>query len=176
MGPSAFALAWLLNEEASSVGSLVGKLCGVCLGVLILSGCSAGGGADGPTATAGAIEVAVSETCAADSTPECVAVNGEHVVVAAADFLRAEVEAVAVADDQQGNAVDVTLSSEGAAVLETSTAEVAQAGDDARLVIKVGSEVLSAVAVPETLKGEHFLLALPGKLSAEEFIEKVGRA
>ena len=76
----------------------------------------------------------------------------------------------------RGNAVDVTLSSEGAAVLETSTAEVAQAGDDARLVIKVGSEMLSAVAVSETLKGEHFLLALPGKMSAEEFIEKVGRA
>jgi hypothetical protein len=145
----------LLDEEASSVDSLVGKFCGVGLMVLILSGCAVEGGADEPAAT-GAIEVAVSETCDAGSTPECVSVNGEHVAVAASDFLRAEVEAVAVADDQGANAVDVTLSKGGAAVLETSTSEVAMAGDDARLVIKVGGEVLSAVAVAETLRGDHF--------------------
>jgi len=158
------------------VGSLVGKLCGVGLGVLLLSGCVAGDGADDRGPTAGAIELAVSETCVADSAPQCVAVNGEHVMVDAAGFSRAEVESVAVADDQQGNAVEVTLSSDGATVLETATAEVAQAGDDARLVIKVGDEVLSAVAVAEALKSDHFLMALPSGTSAEEFIEKVERA
>lgn len=155
--------------------SRVGRVCTVGLMVLILSGCAVEGGADRPAATAGAIEVAVSETCDAGSTPECVAVNGEHVVVAASDFLRADVEAVAVADDQPGNAVDVTLSNEGAAVLETSTSEVAMAGDDARLVIKVGGEVFSAVAVAETLRGDHFSMALPADMSAQEFIERVGR-
>lgn len=158
------------------MGSRVGKVCGVGLVVLLLSGCAGGEGAEASGASAGAIELAVSETCAADSAPECVAVNGEHVIVPTASFSRAEVESVAVADDQAGNAVDVTLTSEGAAVLESTTAEVAHAGDDARLVIKAGDEVLSSVAVAETLKGKHFLMALPAELSTEEFIERVGRA
>ncbi|MEI5583765.1 hypothetical protein V7S52_07815, partial [Agromyces sp. CCNWLW208] len=71
----------MLNEEASSVRSLVGKVSGVGVAVLLLSGCAGGAGAADPGATAGAIEVAVSETCAADSASECVDVNGEYVVV-----------------------------------------------------------------------------------------------
>lgn len=156
------------------MGSPVGKVWCVAVGVLVLSGCAGEAGADGRTEPAGAIELAVSETCVPDSTPECVAVNGEHVVVPAAGYRRAEVASVAVADDQPGNAVDVTLSSEGAEVLESSTAEVAQAGDDARLVIKVGGEVLFAVAVAEPVTGDHFLLALPHEMSAEEFVEMTG--
>ncbi len=160
------------------MGSLADKLCGVGLGILVLvsSGCAADGGTDGPAATAGAIEVAASETCAAGSAPECVPVNGEHVLVAASDLRRAEVEAVTVADGQPGDAVDITLSSEGAAVLETLTSEVAKAGDDGRLVIMVGSEVLSAVAVAEALRDDHFVIALPAGTSAQEFIESVARA
>lgn len=169
------ALAPVLNEEASSVRSLVGKVSGVGVAVLLLSGCAGGAGAADPGATAGAIELAVSETCAADSTPECVDVNGEYVVVPDAGFSRAGVESVATAGEEAGNAVDVTLTSEGAELLESATTTAAQAGDDARLVIKVGGEMLSAVAVAEPLEGEHFLLALPPELSAEEFTERVGR-
>jgi hypothetical protein len=165
----------VLNEEASSVKSLVGKVSGVGVAVLLLSGCASGAGAADPGATAGAIELAVSETCAADSAPECVDVNGEYVMVPGAGFSRAEVESVAAAGEEAGNAIDVTLTSEGAEVLESATTNAAQAGDDARLVIKVGGEVLSAVAVAEPLVGEHFLLALPPELSAEEFTERVGR-
>jgi hypothetical protein len=165
----------VLNEEASSVSSLVGRVIGVAGALLLLSGCASGAGAADPGATAGAIELAVSETCAADSAPECVDVNGEYVMVPDAGFSRAGVESVAVADDQAGNAVDVTLTSEGAAVLESATTEAAQAGDNARLVIKVGGEVLSAVAVAEPLEGEHILLALPPELSADEFTDRVGR-
>jgi hypothetical protein len=157
------------------VGSLVGKVCCVAMGVLVLSGCAGEAGANGPTTAAGAIELAVSETCVPDSTPECVAVNGEHVVVPPADFSRAEVESVAGAADQQGNAVDITLSNEGAAVLETFTAEVAQAGDDARLVIKVGNEVLAAVAVAQPQRGDHVQVALPADMSPDEFIERLGQ-
>ncbi|RZS68697.1 hypothetical protein EV187_1132 [Agromyces ramosus] len=101
--------------------------------------------------------------------------NGEYVMVPDAGFSLAGVESIAVAGDEVGNAVDVTLTSEGAAVVESAAAEAAQAGDDSRLVIKVGGEVLSAVAVAEPLEGEHFLLALPPELSAEEFTERVGR-
>ncbi|WP_165391112.1 hypothetical protein [Agromyces ramosus] len=165
----------MLNEEASSVSSVVGKVSGVGVALLFLSGCASGAGAVDPGATAGAIELAVSETCAADSAPECVDVNGEYVMVPDAGFSLAGVESIAVAGDEVGNAVDVTLTSEGAAVVESAAAEAAQAGDDSRLVIKVGGEVLSAVAVAEPLEGEHFLLALPPELSAEEFTERVGR-
>lgn len=157
------------------MGSRVGKVCCVAMGVLVLSGCAGEAGADDSTTT-GALELAVSETCVPDSTPECVAVNGEHVVVPSADFVRAGVESVTVAADQPGNAVDVTFSSEGAAVLGTTTAEVAQAGDEARLVIKVGNEVVAAVAVAQPQNGAHVQMALPAELSPEEFIEKVGRA
>lgn len=175
MGSRALALAQVLNEEASSLSSLVGNVSGIGVAVLLLSGCASEAGAADPGATAGAIELAVSETCAADSAPECVDVNGEYVIVPDAGFSRAGVESVAAAGDEAGNAVDVTLTSEGAAVLESATAEAAQAGDDARLVIKVGGEVFAAVAVAEPLEGEHFLLALPPKLSAEGFTERVGR-
>lgn len=157
------------------MGSLVGKVCCIATAVLVLSGCAGDAGADGSTTTSGALELAVSEICVPDSTPECVAVNGEHVVVPSADLLRAEVESVAAAGDQPGSAVDITFSDEGAAVLETSTAEVAQAGDDARLIIKVGNEVLAAVAVAQPLKGDHVQVALPADMSPEDFIERLGR-
>jgi hypothetical protein len=166
----------VLDEEATSVGSRVGKVCCVAIGVLVLSGCAGEAGADGSTTPTGALELAVSETCVPDSARECVAVIGEHVLVSSADFVRAGVESVTVAADQPGNAVDVTFSSEGAAVLGNSTAEVAQAGDDARLVIKVGNEVIAAVAVAQPQNGDHVQMALPAEMSPDEFIERLGQA
>jgi hypothetical protein len=102
----------VLNEEASSVSSLSAKVSGLGVALLFLSGCASGAGAADPGATGGTLELVVSETCAAGSAPECVDVNGEYVRVPSAGFSRAGVESVAVATDQAGNAVDVTLTSE----------------------------------------------------------------
>lgn len=51
------------------------------LAVLVLSGCAQGGAGDS-SATGGTIEVAVAQTCAAGSSPDCAEINGKHVRVA----------------------------------------------------------------------------------------------
>jgi hypothetical protein len=105
------------------------------------------------------IELAVAETCAEGSEPECTAVGGEWVILPST-FEQAAVEDAAVSDAPQRNAVDVTFSAEGASVLNALTDQAAQAGAEARLVFKVGDDLLAAVAVMEALEGDQVTIAL----------------
>jgi hypothetical protein len=164
----------LLEKEVSFVGSPVWKASSVGLLLLAMSGCAAEVAEDekAPT-TGGGIEMAVSQTCDSGSLPECISVNGEYVMVVPSDFVRAGVEdAVAVANGET-SAVDVKFDSGGATVFQTSTAEAAQAGETARLVMKVGDTVLSAVAVPEALQSDSVLVALPPDASADELVDSI---
>jgi hypothetical protein len=142
------------------------------LAVLVLSGCAQGGAGDS-SATGGTIEVAVAQTCATGSSPDCVEINGEHVRVADGDFETVGLKSVSTADAQSGNAVELELTPDGAAVLTASSTAASKAGDDARLAIKVGDRLVSAVRVMEPSTDDHVTIALPSGVTVQEFTEQV---
>lgn len=145
---------------AAAVGSL-----GLALG-----GC--GGGADQTprSTTGGAVELAVAHTCApgADLGPDCVEVNGERVSVPTTDFERAGVDDVSTGAGS--DTIHLTFDDDGSALLRSSSAEVAAAGDTARLAIRVDEHVLAAVRVPEPLDGADVQLVVPDDTSAEDLV------
>ena len=138
--------------------------------LLLLSACSATTDAgETPSATGGAIELAVSETCTDDSDPQCVSVNGEYVVLPSA-FERAGVEDAAVADIEGQNAVGVTFTDDGAEILHALTEQAAGSGSIARLVMKVGDEIQAAVAVMQAIEGNYVQIVLSPDDSAQDLV------
>ncbi|OJU41222.1 MAG: hypothetical protein BGN97_15880 [Microbacterium sp. 69-10] len=85
-------------------------------------------------------------------------------------------KAAAAANDQSGNAVDLELTEDGASVLAASTAAASEAGQEARVVIKVGDKVMSAVRVAEPLRADHVTIQLPDDVTAEEFTAQIRRS
>jgi hypothetical protein len=145
----------------------------VALVVLALSGCSAAVGADNAsTGTGGNFEMAVTEICAEADDPQCVMVNGQSVVVPDV-FQAAGVEDAAVADSDGQNAVTVTFDEEGAVVLQALTTETAEAGTDARLLIRIGGELQAAVTVLEPLDGAEAQIGLAPDEDAQEFVDRI---
>lgn len=147
----------------------------VVLVAFALSGCAQGGAGDS-TAPGGAIEVAVTQTCAAGSSPDCAEINGEHVLVTDGDFEKVDLKSVSAAGDQAGNAVELELTPNGAAVLAASSTAASKAGDEARLVIRVGDKLMSAVKVMEPVTDDHVTIALPSDVTAREFAESTRRS
>jgi hypothetical protein len=92
-----------------------------------------------------------------------------------AAFKRATVDDAGVSDTTQANAVDVTFSPEGARVLNALTAEAAQSGAEARLVFKVGEEVLAAVAVMEPLDDDEVTIALSPDDDPQRIVDLIHR-
>lgn len=149
------------------------KLFLVVVAVMALSACSAAVGSDETSsATGGTIELAVSETCAAGSDSQCVLVNGENVVLPSA-FERADVEDAAVADDDGQNAVGVTFDEDGAAVLHALTEKAAGAGDTARLVIKIGGEIQTAVRVMQASEDDYVQIVLSPDDNAQDVVDLI---
>lgn len=144
----------------------------VALVLLVLSACSAAGGADETSSIArGTIELAVSETCTDGSDPQCVSVNGQSVLSPSA-FERAGVENAAVAEGEGRNAVDVTFNAEGTEIFHALTEKAAQAGSTARLVMKFGDE-MRAVAVPEAIERDQVQIMLSPDEDAQELVDLI---
>ena len=149
------------------------KLSLVAFVVLVLSACSAADGAEERSSvTGGTIEVAVSETCTDVSDPQCVSVNGVNVVLPS-EFERANVEDAAAAAVGGQNAVDVTFSKDGAIVFNALSERAAQAGDAARLVMKIGGEIQAAVTVMQALDGNQVQIILSPEDSAQEVVDLI---
>lgn len=149
------------------------KISVAVLAVLALSACSTGVGAsEAPPDIGGAIELAVAEVCAKGSDPKCVSVKGENVVLPSA-FERAGVEEATAAEDQGPNAVDVTFTKEGAAVLHTLTEKASRAKNSTRLVMKIGGEIQSVVTVMEAVKEDRVQIDFSSDLSAQEAIDLI---
>ena len=145
----------------------------VVLIVLALSGCSAGVGAsDTASATGGAIELAVSETCADGADPQCVQVNGENVVFPSA-LERAGVKDATIAEGEGQNAVDVTFTEDGAIVFNALTVKAVQAGDSARLIIKIGGEIQAAAVVMEALEDDHVQISIAPDDNAQRIVDLI---
>jgi len=145
------------------------------LAVLALSACSTAPSIDATSSVrGGAIELAVSQTCAAGSDLQCVSVNGEKIVLPAA-FERAGVEDATVAEGEGQHAVDVTFSDDGAVVFHTLTGNAAGAGNSARLVIKIGGEIQGAVVVMQALEGDQVQIALSPDDNAQGIVDLIRR-
>ena len=145
----------------------------LALVALAVSGCSAevesGQPAESP---GGTIELAVSETCAEGSDPQCAPIDGQY-VMSPATFKPATVEAAAVAENDGQSSVDLTFTDDGAAVLKSLTEEAVQAGDEARLIMKIGDEMRLAVAVPEPVTGDAVTIPSSSADSAQEFVDLI---
>jgi hypothetical protein len=146
----------------------------VVVAVLASSACSAERGTDdgSSSSTAGAIELAVSETCGDETDPQCVSVNGQS-VVSPSTFERAGVEEVAVIEPGGPNGVEVTFDAEGTKVFHELTAEAVEAGDTARLVLKAGDEILSAVQVTQVMDGDRVQIGLGPDESARDLVDLI---
>ena len=157
-----------MNSRTLSVVSVV-------LAALALSACSSTPGiATTPTIAGGAIELAVSQTCAASSDPQCVAVNGENVVLPGA-FERAGVGDAVVAEGEGRNAVDVTFSEDGAVVFHALTEKAAGAGSTARLVMRIGGELKAAVVVMQAMEGDQVQIGLSPDDNAQGVVDLIRR-
>lgn len=124
--------------------------------------------------TSGALDLAISQTCAPGSDPQCIPFNDEHILVVPAAFERAGVDS-ASGEPTSGasDMINVTLDSDGANVARTMTVEASRAGDQARLVMKVGDEIVSAVRVQGELRGDQMMVALPPDADTEEILNSL---
>jgi preprotein translocase subunit SecD len=115
--------------------------------------------------------MAVSGTCTAGSDSQCVLVHGDSVLLPST-FREAGVKSSSVAENGQ-SAVDVTFTADGAKVWQELTEEAAGAGDSARLLIRVGDELQSAVRVIEAMKGDQVQIALEPNESAQDLVDLI---
>jgi len=141
------------------------------LAVLMLSACSAADADDASPDTGGTIEMAVSEVCTEASDADCVLVNGTSVLLPSA-FEQAGVTNARVADGGQ-NAVEVTFDHSGAEILHTLTADAAEAGEAARLVIRIGGKLQAAVVVMEALEGDQAQIGLAPDENAQDIVDLI---
>lgn len=145
----------------------------LALVALAVSGCSAEVESGEPAGSSGGtVELAVSETCAEGSDPQCVPIDGQY-VMSPATFEPATAEKAAVAENDGQSAVDLTFTDEGAAVLKSLTEEAVQAGDEARLIMKIGDEMRFAVAVPEVVTSDAVTIPFSSADSAQEFVDLI---
>jgi len=152
-----------------TMNAQIRRLALVALLVVPLSACSAAGAAEPSSVSGGAIEVAVSEACA-NVDAQCVLVNGQGVLAPTA-FERADVEDAAVGEDGGQNVVNVTFSEAGAAVFNRLTDEAVHAGDSARLVMRIGGELRSAVRVTAALTGDQVQIILSADDDAHDVVD-----
>ncbi len=118
--------------------------------------------------------LALSETCTEGSDPQCIAVGDNH-VMRPSTFERAPVADAAAGEGQRQDAVDITFTAEGAAVLHDLTGQAAKAGSDSRLLLKAGGEIIGATVVMEALLGDRITVALPPERTALEVIDLMRR-
>jgi hypothetical protein len=90
-----------------------------------------------------------------------------------ATFEDAPVANAAASDGEQQDAVDITFTAEGAAVLHVLTGQAAQAGGDSRLLLKAGGEIIGSTVVMEALQGDHLTIALPPEHTAREVLDLI---
>ncbi|KZX21106.1 SecDF P1 head subdomain-containing protein [Rathayibacter tanaceti] len=141
--------------------------------LLALTGCTAESPAPTPSAsTGGSLELAVSTVCAPGVDPQCVAVGGQNVVVDPAAFTRAGIASAGVVDTGGVEVVDVRFDDEGAAVFQRSTREAADAGAEARLLMRAGDELVAATTVMQAMEGDSVQIA-PGDADAQEIVDLI---
>ncbi|WP_104335979.1 hypothetical protein [Rathayibacter sp. AY1F6] len=142
--------------------------------LLALAGCSAGSSPSAsPAATpepVGGLGVAVSALCEAGSDPQCVPVGGQDVLVDPEDFTRAGVAAVEA--DPSTGVVDVRFDEAGAALLRRGSQAAIDEGADARLLLRVGDRVESALSVMQPIEGDTVQI-VPAEGDAQGLVDRI---
>lgn len=152
--------------------SRLSRLTLVSVVLFALSACSSPARTDEASlGTEGMIAMAVSETCTTGSDAKCVTVNGESVLLPVT-FQEAGVEDSRVAESAQ-SAVDVLFTENGAKILQALTKEATGASDSARLLIRIGDEILASVRVMDALEGDQIQIALSPDESAQEIVDLI---
>ena len=139
--------------------------------VLALSGCSVGSGTTEPAADGG-IQLAITGVCPEQSEQGCTQIDGEAFLTPKG-YQRAGVSDAGVRDEGGQAVINVTLDADGAGVLQSLTREAFEAGGDARLVFKVGDEVLSAVTVMQPLKGDQISITVGPEANAQQLVDLI---
>src|SRR5690625_42584 len=122
----------------------------------------------------GTIELAVSQTCTGGSESECMLVNDEPVTIDPSQFVSAGVEEAYVAyDGASSEVVHVKFDDQGTSSLQSISAQVAEVGEEGRLVVKVGEEVLSAIRVPAAISGSDVQIELHEDTTAVSVLELI---
>jgi preprotein translocase subunit SecD len=143
------------------------------LAVLALSACASGGSSGGTSSDGQAkIELAVSETCAAGSSAQCVAINGENVLTPPA-FEDADVESAAAVESNGQSLVQVTFTDNGGAVLNTLTAQAAKAGSKARLVMKADGDIIGAPVVMQAIESREVSIVVSPDGNAQALADSI---
>lgn len=124
------------------------------------------------SSSAGSIELAIADACVDTAVDGCTASAGDSVILPS-DFEEVGVTDAVAVDEGGQNAIALTLTSDGAAVLAEVTEQVVAAGPATRLVVKIGDDVLSAVRVVEALHTDVIVVALPPSESPNEVIELI---
>ncbi|NQX17211.1 hypothetical protein [Rathayibacter sp. VKM Ac-2857] len=140
--------------------------------VLALAGCASPADPE-PEAAGGGLDIAVSSVCEVGADPQCTAVGGQDVLVDPAAFTRAGVASVEVSGTGDAQTVDVRFDEDGAELFQDATAEAAGAGPDARLLLRAGDVVVSAVAVMQAIEGDSVQI-LPGDEDAQDLADRIG--
>ncbi|MCW4464745.1 hypothetical protein OK351_04395 [Glutamicibacter sp. MNS18] len=137
-----------------------------------LSSCSASGVDATGTGSAGVLELAVAETCADGSAPECVPVNGEHLVLPPS-FEQAGVRDATVAEGQGTATIEVIFTEDGGRILQDLSSQAVESGDSSRLAIKVGDEIRASVVVMDVIKENRVQMSFGSEESAQEILELI---
>ena len=155
------------------MASRTAKLTLAALALLALSACSSPAGCgEAATGSGGTIEMAVSSTCTTEADSQCEMVNGESVVLPST-FQQVGVQDSSVAEDQQ-SAVDVKFTSDGAKVWQELTEEAVDAGDSARLLIRIGDKLQTAVRVMDASTDDQVQIALSADVNAQDLVDLIG--
>ncbi|MBG6060062.1 hypothetical protein RCH16_003519 [Cryobacterium sp. MP_M5] len=78
-----------------------------------------------------------------------------------------------IAEGEGSNAVDVTFTEDGAVVFNALTVKAVQAGDSARLIIKIGGEIQAAVVVMEAMEGDHVQISVSPDDNAQKIVDLI---
>ncbi|TFC91938.1 hypothetical protein [Cryobacterium sp. TMT3-29-2] len=78
-----------------------------------------------------------------------------------------------IAEGEGQNAVDVTFTEEGAIVFNALTVKAVQAGDSARLIIKIGGEIQAAVVVMEAMEGDQVQISVSPDDNAQKIVDLI---
>lgn len=155
------------------MSSRIARLLAVGFVASVLSGCSvANTNTAGSSSGGGNIQMAVSKTCVEGVDSSCVLINGQSVTNPSV-FQNAGIQSANIVQNDGQNAIHVTFTETGSGIIYALSEDVAQAGNTGRLILKVGDEMLGAIALPQALVSNDLQIALPVSKNPQEILSLI---
>ena len=145
----------------------------VALTVLVLSACaSVGPSSDASSPNRAVIELAISQTCVAGGAVQCISVNDED-IVPPSSFEDADVQDADIVESNGQYSVHVTFTDAGGKVLNTVSAQAADAGNGTRMVLKARGWIIGAPVALAPLEGREVSIAVSPNDSAQDLLDAI---